>query len=190
METTLIAPDDEATAIRIPMTKARFLNWNPDDDFLYEFDNATVEPVVAMKKAERPIVQKILRKFTQTQAYQQMGELLPETNVWLTDTQMRIPDIAFFTKEQIQVADDNNEPIPVFVVELISPTDKASKVEQKVREYFAAGVQVIWHIHPTLQMVRVFTSLKSSTTYFENDIVDAGPVLPDLQLVVNDLFAQ
>lgn len=188
MESTLIETPDEEAVVGIPMSKQRFLNWNPDDGFLYEFDNGIAIPTDGMKNVERPIIQKILRKFTQTIAYQQMGELLPETKCWLNKKQMRIPDAAFFTSAQIQDSGADRHPIPAFVIELISPSDKVKDVEQKVIEYFAAGVQVVWHIHPILRMVRVFTSARHNITCFENDAFNAAPAIEDLQMTVEELF--
>lgn len=172
------------------MTKEQFIVWAADQDTLYEFDNGFAEPTAAIKKAERYLIVTIQDKFAQSEAYRLGGRLLPETDVWVTQTQMRVPDLAFFTRDDIQVIDEATEPTPAFVVELISPTDRADKVEQKVREYFRAGVQVLWHIHPALQMVRAFTSLNTSTAYFESDAFDASPVLPDLRFSVHELFSR
>lgn len=188
MESTLLETTEEKAAVGIPMSKEQFLNWHPDEGFLYEFANGLAIPTDGMKNVERPIIQKILRKFTQTSAYQQMGEILPETKCWLTDEQMRIPDAAFFTSSQIRDSGANKHPIPSFVVEIISPSDTVKRVEQKIIEYFEAGVQVVWHIHPELRMVRVFTSSRRNVTCFENDMFDASPAVPDLQLTVEELF--
>ncbi|CAN5280729.1 hypothetical protein BH09BAC4_BH09BAC4_51710 [soil metagenome] len=189
MESTLLETPDEEAVVGIPMTRQRFLSWNPDDGFLYEFENGLAIPTDGMKNVERPIIQKILRKFTQTVAYQQMGEILPETKCWLNDGQMRIPDAAFFTSSQIQDSGADKHPIPSFVIEIISPSDKVKPVEQKVIEYFDAGVQVVWHIHPALRMVRVFTSARQNVTCFENDEFGAAPAIPDLHITVAELFS-
>ena len=53
-----------------------------------------------------------------------------------------------------------------------------------------AGVRVIWHVFPALRMVRVFTSVKSITTHFEIDTFYDAPVVPDLRMTVNELFAR
>ncbi len=192
MENVAVAPDEmEEADDRLPTTKAEFMAWSPDNDFQYEWDAGTLTETAGMKKEERPLVRIITRLFAQTLAYQQQGELLAETQCWLTDEQMRIPDLAFFTDEQIKAsALTDREPIPAFVVELISPGDKVIHVEKKVLEYFAAGVQVVWHIYPDLKMVRVFTSPKHSLTCFEGDTFDATPAVPDLQLTVDALFAR
>lgn len=172
------------------MTKEQFLTWSMDQDTLYEFDNGFAEPTSTMKKAERYLIVNIQDKFAQSEPYRLGGRLLPETDVWVSPLQMRVPDLAFFTRDDIRIVDEDKEPIPAFVVELISPTDRADKVEQKVHEYFQAGVQVVWHIHPALQMVRTFTSLNTSTAYFDGDTFDASPVLPDLRFSVQELFSR
>ena len=189
MESTLLEMPEEAAVVGIPMSKQRFLNWNPDDGFLYEFDNNLAIPTDGMKKAERYLVVNILDKFAPLKAYQDGGRLLAETDCWLTDEQMRRPDLAYFSKEAIRVVDNSSEPIPPFVIEIISPSDRAEQVEKKVIEYFAAGVQVIWQIHPELRMVRVFTSPRHNVTCFDNDAFDAAPALPDLKLTMEELFA-
>lgn len=188
MESTLLEMPDETAVVGIPMSKQQFLNWSPDDGFLYEFDKNFAIPTDGMKKAERYLVVNIQDKFAQLKAYQDGGRLLAETDCWLTDEQMRRPDLAYFSKEAIRVVDNSSEPIPPFVIEIISPTDRVEHVEKKVIEYFAAGVQVIWQIHPELQMVRVFTSVRHNITCFDNDSFDAAPSIPDLKLTVSELF--
>ncbi len=188
MESTLLETTEEKAVVGIPMSKEQFLNWNPDEGFLYEFANGLAIPTDGMKKAERYLVVNIQDKFVTSKAYQGGARLLAETDCWLTESQMRRPDLAFFSKESIRVVDDSSEPIPPFVVEIISPSDTVKRVESKIIEYFEAGVQVVWHIHPELKMVRVFTSSRRNVTCFENDTFDASPVVPDLQLTVEELF--
>jgi hypothetical protein len=49
--------------------------------------------------------------------------LIAEQDVLLMGIQMRRPDLANFSGEQIANSDENEEPIPSFVIEVISPTD-------------------------------------------------------------------
>ncbi len=185
---SVIEPVD---VVRIPMSKADFLTWQTDDDTHYEFDNGFAEPTEGMKKAERQIIRNIQRAFRRTQAFAEDALLYEENDVWVTPLQKRIPDIALFTDAQIKSSlDETIEPIPGFVIELISESDLVGKVEKKVIEYFAAGVQTIWHIHPDLQMVRVFTSPRQMASFFETDLLSAAPALPDMSLTVTELFAR
>ncbi|MBC7570392.1 MAG: Uma2 family endonuclease [Spirosoma sp.] len=190
MESAVLEQQERETdEVRIAMSKETFLNWSPDDGFLYEYDNGFAEQTTGMKRRERYIISNIQAKFLTTKAFGEKAWLFEESDVWVTDSQKRIPDMAFFTREQIADTSET-EPIPAFVVELISPSDKADKIERKVIEYFNAGVQAIWHVFPALQMVRVFTTVNSNTTHFETDVFDAGPVVPDLSMTVNELFAR
>lgn len=164
MESTVLERQ-EVDVVRISMSKETFVNWSPDDDYLYEYDNGFVWQITGMKNNERHIISNIQDKFAETQAFKQKAWLFGKSDVWLTDDQKRIPDMAFFTREQLNDSvTDAAEPIPAFVVELISPSNKADKIETKVIEYFNAGVQVIWHVYPALRMVQVFTSVKALPT--------------------------
>ena len=46
--------------------------------------------------------------------------------------------------------------IPEFVVEVISPTDKAEDVMVKTQDYFRGGVSTVWQIYPTSRFTLVF----------------------------------
>jgi Uma2 family endonuclease len=191
MEATLIDRDDDVgvAEVRIPMTKAEFLRWNPDDEFVYEYNDGFAEQTESMKNNERHIVRNIQRKFRATQAFIQDGYLFEESDCWLTVKQMRRPDMAFFTDAQIKQSALGLNPIPAFVVEIISENDHARKMEKKIVEYFTAGVQVVWHVYPAdLQLVRVFLSARQQATYFDTDVISAAPALPDLQMTVAELF--
>lgn len=108
----------------------------------------------------------------------------------LSQIQMRRPDLAYFSNEQINNSlTSNEEPIPAFALEVISPSDDAEDVEKKVGEYFKAGVQVVWNIYPENQVVYVYTSRKNATICLEDDVCSATPVLPDFAISVKALFA-
>ena len=192
MEATLIDQDHdiETAPVRIPMSKAEFLRWDADDEFVYEYSDGFAEQTDSMKNNERHIVRNIQRKFRATEAFRQDGYLFEESDCWLTTTQMRRPDMAFFTDAQIKQSALGLNPIPAFVVEIISRNDHAQKMEKKIVEYFSAGVQVVWHVYPAdLQLVRVFLSARQQATYFDSDVISAAPALPDLQMTVAELFA-
>jgi Uma2 family endonuclease len=190
METIDIEEEEEKVEIvRIPMSEARFLKWNPEDGFLYEFDNGFAESTHPAKQEETYIFANMADKFMQTNAFQQRGRLFAETRCWTSETQMRIPDVSFYTQTQIQSMAQKIKTVPSFVVEMISESDQAYRIEKKLREYFAAGVKTVWHIFPLLRMVRTFTSIKNEQTFTDNEeVFNAAPAVPDLQMSVEELF--
>ena len=104
----------------------------------------------------------------------------------LTGIQMRRPDVAYFSDEQIQSED--GESVPAFCIEVISPTDESGKVEAKRIEYFKAGVQVLWHVFPENREVCVYTSRKTVQICAEDDLCSAQPVLDNFSISVNELL--
>ena len=78
--------------------------------------------------------------------------------------------------------------IPEFVIEVISETDKSYRIEEKLTEYFKAGVKVVWNIIPEQEVVYVYTSRRDVTIYLDDDVCSASPVLPDFTISANALF--
>ncbi len=126
--------------------------------------------------------------FARTESYRHGGRLRAEMEIWVTDEQMRRPDIAFFSAEQRQQASRGEDVIPAFVVELLSESDGTRTHHKKVSEYFAAGVTVVWWVNPELELVYIFTSPKNITVATGSDPVSAAPALPDLHITAEELF--
>jgi Uma2 family endonuclease len=175
----------------LPQTLEAFLAWEPPvDGFKYEWNDGQLIQFEKMNKKHLALIRLLGRLFATTNAYRQGGELIAEQEVRLTARQMRRPDLAYFSGEQIDGSQtEDYEPIPDFVIEVVSPNDDAEAVEQKLAEYFKAGVQVVWHIYPGNQAVYVYTSRRHVTICIEDDACTAAPVLPDFAIRVSELFA-
>lgn len=184
----MIAPSQP---VALPRTFDEFLRFEPTDGYKYEWNDGELIRTAKMGKRHLYLIRRLNRLFAQTEAYRQGGILICEQDVMLTGVQMRRPDLAYFSGEQIdQSLTTDDEPIPPFVIEVISPTDESEKVESKRGEYFRAGVQVVWHIFPEIREVHVCTSPKLIQVCSDEDVCSAAPVLPDFSLTVNQLFAE
>jgi Uma2 family endonuclease len=75
------------------------------------------------------------------------------------------------------------------LIEIISGSDNANKVEEKTAEYFKAGVKVMWLIYPENKTIHVYTSRKQVQICTDDDTCSAKPVLPEFELSVNSIFA-
>jgi Uma2 family endonuclease len=96
--------------------------------------------------------------------------------------------MAVFTKAQIEQAREGELPVPIFVIELVSMSDKFDYYDTKLEEYFSVGVQTVWLISPAQKKVRVFTSPKEVKICTDNDLCSAAPALPDFTITPNQLF--
>ena len=69
-------------------------------------------------------------------------------------------------------------------------TNTPGEMAAKRRDYFAAGVEVVWEIDPDTRTVEVYTSPTQSTTLTAADTLDGGIALPGFTLPVQALFAE
>lgn len=104
---------------------------------------------------------------------------------------VRAPDVSFTRRDRFP---DGVPPegfgdfAPDLCIEIISPSEEPEEMARKVREYFAAGAEQVWHLFPDEQRARVFTSPIEFTDYFAADEITAGDLLPGFQCTVSELF--
>ena len=104
---------------------------------------------------------------------------------------VRVPDASFVQIDRLPPANERRRFLPLapdLAVEVISPSDRASEVTAKVREYLDAGVRLIWVVHPEQRMVTVFTPDHLARLLYEDDTLEGGEVLPGFSIPVADLF--
>lgn len=110
----------------------------------------------------------------------------------LEDDQIRFPDVAFISWDNIPPDADPNTPMPDWTislaVEAISPGNTRGEMKRKLKDYFAAGVKLVWYIYPIERVVRVYTSEEDYQTLADADELDGGDVLPGFRVSVRELF--
>ena len=104
-----------------------------------------------------------------------------------------LPDVAFLTAARMCVSGELDEKCPValdLAVEVIAPSESWAKVNHKLREYFAAGVQQVWLVSLELREVHVYDSPKAVTVLGEEDELVSEALLPGFRLRISELFQQ
>ncbi len=104
---------------------------------------------------------------------------------------VRAPDIAFIRQERIEEVGSTLGywiGAPDLAVEITSPGDTASEIEEKVKEWLEAGTRMVWIVSPKLKTVTVYRSLTNIVTMTERDILDGGEVVPGFQISVAEIF--
>src|SRR5262249_22456182 len=82
------------------------------------------------------------------------------------------------------------EVVPNLAVEVVSPSNSAVEVLAKIREYFQAGVQRVWGIYPTEELVYVYDSPTHNRILARDGQLDGEDVLPGFRLPVAALFEE
>ena len=118
----------------------------------------------------------------------------PDGMLRLMPGRIRIPDVSFISWRRLPQRRYPKEPIPDLVpdlaVEVLSESNTEAEMEQKLKEYFFAGVLLVWLVDPEKRTVTVFTAPDQFTRLGERDTLTGGDVLPGFTLPLNQLFAQ
>lgn len=154
----------------------------------YEFNNGIIEKTEAMKLKENFIIQNLRRRFTDLPAYKNGGSMECELEVWTSPTQWRKPGMAYITLEQTKAAADGAEPMPEFIIEVISKNDEVNVVKGKVYEYFKAGVKILWHIFPDFGRVEIYRSPDDIEVCSGEKICSAEPVVDGFRIPAANIF--
>jgi Uma2 family endonuclease len=104
---------------------------------------------------------------------------------------VRGADVIFISNERLAQIKSASflDVAPELVVEVMSPDDRWTEVKQKIREYFAIGVVLVWVADPTDKTVSVYRSLTEVQLFSENDTLSGEEVLPGFTVLVAALFA-
>ncbi len=131
-----------------------------------------------------------------------LGELLWETPFVLTDSPdwvkgSRTPDLIFYTAkrwtEYIAATPEwKGKPIvmvPDLVVEIVSPNDRYSDIDDKVDSYLADGVQMVWVLDPQRRKIVIHPADSDKQIVLrEVSMLTGGELLPGLSIPVKALF--
>jgi Uma2 family endonuclease len=132
------------------------------------------------------------------------GEVYSETTFILPDRDdpnwvsgSYIPDVMFFAGDRIPKYKAQNpnwrgRPFPLvpdLVIEVVSPTDKVSELDEKVDAYLADGVLLVWVVDPQRRKAVVYAPDAEQPHHLSADgVLDGGDVLPGFQVALRTLF--
>ena len=100
-------------------------------------------------------------------------------------------DVAYF---DFDVANDDTHGTsfiggpPILAVEILSPSDTIEGVSEKVEEYLAAGVAIVWVVNPRFRTVEVFRPDADPQLFNIQQTLTADPVLPGFNAPVRAIF--
>lgn len=127
-------------------------------------------------------------KFEKTGFAKKGNRLVQELEIWTSENQLRKPDLCLTTPEQVAAAANGAEPMPEFIIEVISKKDPILIVKDKVYEYFNAGLKVLWHVFPHNQTVEIYRSPQEIEVCSSEQICSAEPVVEGFKIKTQDVF--
>jgi Uma2 family endonuclease len=97
---------------------------------------------------------------------------------------VRIPDVSFTRRERLPNgggAAGHARIAPDFVVEVVSPNDNAEELHQKIRDFLAVGIPLIW---------MVFRPDGSAKSFEVGEVLEGEDILPGFRLEVAAIFEE
>lgn len=122
-----------------------------------------------------------------------LGEVLVEHGFLLArqpDT-VRAPDVAFVQSLRLPVDESVIvwfEGPPDLAIEVVSPNDTLTEVQQKVSQYLTAGCRLVWVVEPGSRTVTVYRPDGTARLLRLADMLSGEEVVPGFELALAELF--
>jgi len=103
---------------------------------------------------------------------------------------IRAADVLYISRERYAQVRSTGylDVAPELIVEVMSPEDRWSEMNRKLREYFAIGVRLVWVADPETRTVYAYRSLTDVREFTERDQLPGDDVLAGLNVPVASLF--
>jgi Uma2 family endonuclease len=104
---------------------------------------------------------------------------------------VRAPDVAFVRRERVEAIGEVQGYLPGapdLAVEVVSPGDTYSEVEEKVLDWLAGGARMVLVVDPRRRTVTVYRSREEIRVLAEEDVLDGVDVVPGWRVAVKELF--
>ena len=104
---------------------------------------------------------------------------------------VRAPDAAFVRRERDAAAKGREgffPGAPDLAIEVISPSDRYTEVEEKVADWLTAGTLAVIVVDPRRRTVKVHRSLTDAVVLTEPDVLGVDDIVPGWQMPVGDIF--
>lgn len=112
----------------------------------------------------------------------------------LYGNQVRIPDVSFFLWQRFPNRKLPRESSPLLppdlAIEVLSKSNTNREMDRKLKEYFAAGAQLVWYIDPADRSAKAFTAPDQFEVLRGSQLLTGGNVLPGFAVSIDELFAR
>ena len=102
------------------------------------------------------------------------------------------PDVAYVREERLPPPGRRSGFLalaPDLAVEILSPSNTATELNDKILLYLEAGTRLVWVVDPRRRSVAVHTPDRLARTLLVGVTLDGGDVLPGFALPLAELFA-
>jgi len=167
----------------------------PADGFRYELVKGDLVKMAPAGREHGVLAMRIGWRLAQHVEANDLGEVLAaETGFKIAsdpDT-VRAPDAAFVRRERVAESEEGRgfwPGAPDLAVEVVSPGDTYTEVEDKVLDWLDAGTLMVVVVNPRQRTVTIYRSRTDIVILTQDDILDGKDVVPGWSLPIRELFA-
>jgi Uma2 family endonuclease len=167
----------------------------PDDGFRYELVKGELRRMAPAGHEHGRVAVRFTWRLAQYVEANNLGAVYAAETGFLIATNpdtVRAPDVAFVSRKRLEgvgKVEGYWPGAPDLAVEVVSPGDTYSEVEEKATEWLEAGVLEMLALNPRKRTVTVYRSLKDITILNEDAMLDLGEVVPGFKVAVKDIFS-
>jgi Uma2 family endonuclease len=104
---------------------------------------------------------------------------------------VRAPDIAFIRNEKIPAGGLPKKfwtGTPDLVVEVVSPSDRPSEVDDKINNWLQCGAALVWVLNSAKRTMMVYRPDCAARAILVDDMIDGEDVVPGFKLPLKKIF--
>jgi Uma2 family endonuclease len=103
---------------------------------------------------------------------------------------VRGPDVIYYAdkRKTPELHPKYSDQVPRLIVEVLSPNDRMSKVNDRLSHFLAWGVALVWLADPEDATITVYRSAAAPRVFKADEELSDGDVLPDFSCRVADFF--
>jgi Uma2 family endonuclease len=164
----------------------------PDNGMRHELNKGELVEMPPPKSGHTRLANKIARILDGHAEPRGLGEALVEAGFLLSidPATCRQPDVCFLSAGRTDQAPEDGyfQGAPDIAIEIVSPGNTATDLEEKIDQYLAAGGRAVWVVYPKLRRVHVHRADGTITALSGDQQLTAEDILPGLSIPVASLF--
>ncbi|MHC4402216.1 MAG: Uma2 family endonuclease [Planctomycetota bacterium] len=104
---------------------------------------------------------------------------------------VRAPDVAFVRADRLPETEPEAffDGPPDLAVEVLSPSDRASEVLQKVQDWLSAGAGAVWIVDPRTRTATVYHGREKIAVLDESEALEGSDALGGFRIFVREFFS-
>lgn len=183
-----------STQIQTALMTAEDLLQMPDDNFRYELVQGELRKMSPSGHTHGRVAINFAWQLTQYVKTHHLGVVYAAETGFLISSNpdtVRAPDVAFVSRERAEEVGDVRgywPGAPDLAVEVLSPGDSYTEVEEKVFDWLDAGARMVVVVNPRTRTVTIYRSRADIIVLTERDILDGGDVVPGWTMPLKELY--